>query len=122
MRAPLWTGTARYSHDFDLGSYGQLTASVEAQFSSSYYLSTDFLQAARQDSFAVGNFNLTYTTEDEHFTVSAFVNNIWDEAVYTQGFHYPYVNATNPLSNPDGVIIGTLRPPRTFGASLRVSF
>jgi iron complex outermembrane recepter protein len=123
MRAPLWTGTARYSHDFDLGSYGQVTANFETQFSSSYFLSTDYLpDSGKQESFAIGNFDLTYTTEDEHLQVAAFVHNIWDEVVYTQGFHYPYVNATNPLSHPEGLTFASIRAPRTVGASLRISF
>lgn len=122
MRAPVWTGSASYSHDFELANGGKITASADVQFSSSYYLSVDFLESARQKAFAVGNFDLTYTSRDGRFSVSGFVRNIWNEAVYTQAFHYPFVSAANPAAGPDGVILGTLRPPRTFGGRVRVTF
>jgi iron complex outermembrane receptor protein len=122
MRAPEWTGSASYRHDFELADGATISASADVQFSSSYYLSVDFLESARQSSFAVGNFDLTYTSSDRRLTASAFVSNIWNEAVYTQAFRYPFVSPANPLANPDGVILGTLRPPRTFGARIRVNF
>lgn len=122
MRAPEWTGSAGYAHDFELSNGGKLTASADVQFSSSYYLSVDFLESAKQGAFAVGNFDLTYTSPNGRFSVSGFVRNIWNEAVYTQAFHYPFVSSANPLAGPDGVILGTLRPPRTFGGRVRVNF
>lgn len=122
MRAPLWTGAVGYSHEVELSDGATVTASADAQFSSGYYLSVDFLEAARQKSFAVGNFDLTYTSSDGRLTVSGFVRNIWNEAVYTQAFRYPFVSPANPLAHPDGVIFGTLRPPRTFGGRVRVNF
>jgi iron complex outermembrane recepter protein len=122
MRAPLWTGTVSYRHDFDLGDHGMIAASADMQFSSASYLATDFLPSERQGAFAVGNFDLNYTTASRRLMVSAFVHNIWNEAVYTQAFRYPYVSGANPLANPDGVILGSLRPPRTFGGRIRVSF
>lgn len=122
MRAPLWTGTASYRHDFDLGDRGKITASAETQFSSSSYLATDFLPSERQRAFAVGNFDLSYTSANKRAMVSGYVRNIWNEVVYTQVFRYPYVFGANPLAHPDGVILGTLRPPRTFGGRVRLSF
>jgi iron complex outermembrane receptor protein len=122
MRAPEWTGSAGYRHDFALANGATISASADVQFSSSYYLSVDFLESARQSSFAVGNFDLTYTSSDKRLSVSGFVSNIWNEAVYTQAFRYPFVTPGNPLANPDGVILGTLRPPRTFGGRVRVNF
>lgn len=122
MRAPLWIGTAGYSHAFELGDGATITAAADVNFSSSSYLSTDFLETTRQKAFAVGNADLTYTTGDGRLSVSAFIRNIWNEAVYTQVFRYPFVSPANPLANPDGVILGTLRPPRTFGARMRVNF
>lgn len=123
MRAPEWTGSASYAHDFELANGGKITAGADVQFSSSYYLSVDFLESAKQRAFAVGNMDLTYTSPDGRFSVTGFVRNIWNEAVYTQSFHYPFVSpATNPLSGPDGLNIGTLRPPRTFGGRVRVNF
>jgi iron complex outermembrane receptor protein len=122
MRAPLWAGTAGYSHTFDLGQSGKLTASVDTQFESGSFRSPAFLQAARQDAYAIGNADLTYTTEDGKFLISGFVHNIWNEAVYDYLFRSPFVSPANPLANPDGAFTGAIRPPRTYGAKVRVNF
>ncbi|MBB4860299.1 iron complex outermembrane receptor protein [Novosphingobium chloroacetimidivorans] len=121
VRAPLWSGTAGYNHTFDLGESGSVTAGVDVQFASSAFLSVDFLDAGRQKSYAVGNFDLTYRTRDR-FSVSAFMRNIWNEQVYSQAFRSPYVSPANPLADPDGLILATTRPPRTYGVRLRADF
>lgn len=122
VRAPAWSGTAGYTHTFDLGASGSLDATFAAQFASGSYLSADFLQAARQSSYVLGNFDLAYMTTTKAWVVSAFVHNIGNEAVATQAYRTPFVSTANPLANPDGAIFATLRPPRTFGARVRYNF
>lgn len=122
IRAPLWTGTAGYSHTFDLAGHGALTAGVDTQFATASWQSTDFLRASRQDAFAIGNFDLTYTPGGGHWAVSAFVHNIWNEAVLGQPVRSPFVSAANPLADPDGLFISTVRPPRTYGGRVRIDF
>lgn len=121
VRAPLWTGTAGYSHTFDLGSAGGLTASIDTQFASASYLSIDFLDAGRQKAYAITNFDLTYTSSQKRWLVSAFIHNIGNEAVLNQANRYGFVSRANPLAGPDGLILGTIRPPRTYGLRVRVS-
>lgn len=122
IRAPLWSGTAGYKHTFDLGGHGSLTAGVDTQFASSSYLSVEFLEAGRQKSYAITNFDLTYKTPDDRWTISAYVRNIGDVMVFNQAFRSPFVSPANPLANPDGLFLATARPPRTFGARVRYSF
>lgn len=120
IRAPLWSGTVGYNHTFDLGEHGTLNASADLQFASGTDLSIEFVDADRQEAYAIGNFDLTYTSGNGKWVVAAFVHNIWDEAVYNQTFHYPFAAPT--AANPDGLFFGTVRPPRTFGAKVRVNF
>ena len=47
--------------------------------------------------------------------------NVGNEAVLTQGFHYPFTSPANPIA-PGGVYLMTTRPPPTYGAQLRISF
>jgi iron complex outermembrane receptor protein len=122
MRAPLWAGTVGYNHTFDLGDAGDVTASFDAQFESGSYRSPAFLDTGRQPAYAIGNFDLAYTTADKRFVVSAFVHNVWNEAVYDFLFRSPFVSSANPLANPEGVFTGAIRPPRTYGARVRVNF
>lgn len=122
VRAPRWTGSAGYSHTFDLGSSGRLTASADVQFSSGSYLSVDFLEAGRQGAYALGNLDLTYVSDSGGLSVSAFVNNVTNKVVRNQAFRYPFVSGANPLADPDGVVLATVRPPRTYGVRARLNF
>lgn len=122
MRAPLWSGTASYSHSFELSNGATITPTADVQFSSSQFLTVDFLESARQKSYAVGGADLTYTSSDGKLSVSAFIQNIWNEAVNMQALRYPFVTAANPNVGPDGLILSSLRPPRTFGGRVRFNF
>lgn len=121
-RAPLWSGNAGYTHTFDLQDYGTLAASADVQFSSAADLSTEFLPPSRQDTYAMGNFDLTYMADGGRWAVSAFVRNIWDEAVLTQPVRSPFITQADPLADPYGLFIATVRPPRTYGARIRFNF
>lgn len=122
VRAPKWSGAAGYSHTLDLGSRGKLTAGADVQFSSSADLSIEFLRSTRQSAYAIGNFDLTYTSDGGRWIVSAFMRNIWDEAVATNINRSPFITNANPLVSPDGLIVASLRPPRTFGGRVRFNF
>lgn len=122
IRAPLWSGTVGYSHTYHFVGAGSLTASMDVQFASDAFLSIDFLEAGRQKSYAIGNFDLTYRSENKNWTVSAFVQNIWNEQVLNQAFRSNFVSPNNPIADPDGLFLGTARPPRTFGGRIRYSF
>ncbi|WP_066552920.1 TonB-dependent receptor [Croceicoccus bisphenolivorans] len=122
IRAPLWSGTASYSHTFDMGESGSLRAGVDTQFSSATYLSIDFLEAGRQKAFAITNADLTYETADRGLSITGYVHNIFNEMVFNQVFRSPFVSPNNPIADPDGVLLGTVRPPRTYGLRARYNF
>lgn len=124
VRAPTWTGTVSYDHTFDLANGGKINAGVRTQFASSSYLSIDFVESAKQEAYATFDADLSYTTPDGRLTVTAYVRNITEEAVYTAAFVSPFVAPApiNPLAGPDGLIISPIRPPRTFGARARLNF
>jgi iron complex outermembrane recepter protein len=122
IRAPLWSGTAGYNRTIDLGDSGSLSLNLNAQFSSGYYIQQSYLPAARQDSYVVGNVNLTYTSPDKRWSLSGFMNNISNEQIFDFTYKSPLISAANPLSGPDGTFLGGTRPPRTYGARLRVDF
>jgi iron complex outermembrane recepter protein len=122
VRAPQWSGTAAYSHTFGLGEHGDLTASLGAQFASAAYLSIDFLPAAEQGAYAIGNFDLTYKSNTGRWVLTSFVHNLTNEVVRNQAFRDPFVGPADPLADPQGVILTTIRPPRTFGGRVRFNF
>lgn len=122
VRAPKWTGTAGYNHTFDLDAAGKLVAAADVQFGSASYLSTDFLSEGRQKSFAVVGANLTYASSNDRLEVTGYVRNIFDTVVRTQAFRSPFITPANPLVGPQGAILATVRPPRTYGVRVRYNF
>lgn len=122
LRAPRWSGNVSYSHTFNFANGANLVASGDVQFASQSELAINFLNATRQNAYAMGNLDLSYTSNNGRWSISAFARNIWNEKVLNQAFRYPFVNAGNPLANPEGVVFATARAPRTFGGRIRVNF
>lgn len=122
IRAPEWTGTAGYEHTFGLPRGARLTAGVSSQFSSSYYTAIDFLPNERQQSYAILNSDLSYTSPDGSWSLTAWGRNLTGEAVLDQTFRSLFVTAANPAANPNGFVLGSIRPPRTYGVRLHIDF
>ncbi|MPT49054.1 MAG: TonB-dependent receptor [Sphingobium sp.] len=122
VRSPTWSGTARYSHIFDLNNGDTLELAGNVQFSSGYYLSIDFLKDGYQDSYALGDLDVTYTTAGGKLAMTAYVHNVTKEAIATQGFRSPFISSANPVLDGSPLFLSSLRAPRTFGARIRYSF
>jgi iron complex outermembrane receptor protein len=112
-RAPQWVASAAYEHTFRFGNGSSVSARVSGQYTDARWLNFEYVATERADSNEVYNLDLTYVSPHGNWTISAFVHNLDDEAVYTgggeQGFAPPLVYAT----------IGA---PRTYGARLQYAF
>lgn len=120
VRAPKWSGNLAYQHVFGLGNGANITAGVDAQFASKTWLSIDFLPSQQQDEWAMLNANLTYTSPGDRWSASLWGRNLTNESVFNEAFRSPFVLPS--ASRPDGWNVGTMRPPRTYGARFRVNF
>ncbi len=112
-RAPTWSGTASYAHDFELGDGSLITFGVDGKFASSRWTNVTFQPGTRAPSYQVVNANLTYFSPDESFSVTAYVRNIFEDAVYNNS------NAHTVVSDLIGITVGA---PRTFGVRARYKF
>ncbi|MGJ8481273.1 TonB-dependent receptor [Sphingobium yanoikuyae] len=111
-RSPTWTGSAGYTHSFDIGD-GHLDLGANMTFASSRWLHASFIANARADGYALVNLNATYTAPGDKFTVDAFVQNLTNKAVYTGGDQIPAIG---------GFYAATIAPPRVYGVRLRANF
>jgi iron complex outermembrane recepter protein len=121
VKAPSWSGTVSYDHTFRLGDAGQLTASAQTQFASGSYVTIDFLPDLRQEAYALVNLNLKYLEPRARWSVSAYMRNVGNKPVYTQGLRFPFSTPLNSL-RPEGVDWVTIGAPRTFGGQFRYNF
>ncbi len=113
VNAPKWVVNAGYDHTFDLGEKGKLVAGIDTRIESSRFLSIDFLDVSSQGSYMMSNARLTYETASGKMSITAFVNNLENELVFS-----------NSLQSPAkaGVFYSQIRPPRTYGVRLGFNF
>jgi iron complex outermembrane receptor protein len=111
--APKWSGSADADHRFDLPNDASLTADISAVYSSSYYIGDDFTPTEHRNGYVTANASVTYRPASQHWSLTGFVQNFTNKAVYTGG-------TQEPLEAP--LTAANINPPRTYGARLRYSF
>ena len=95
--------TAAYDHD--MGSSGVLTTYLQFYYSDSYNTDDVSLYSTQvQDAYTKTDLRLTWTSADENFSISGFVENIEDETVLSR---------TNTGS--DDLVQGSYAFPRNVG-------
>ena len=111
-QAPKWSvgGTARYA--FPVGP-GQLALSTDWKYDSSLYFSTFNAPIDRESSRIVGNARISWASDDDHWTLAAFVNNLTDKE---------YRIYDLDLGASFGFANQTYARPRWFGGSVGYSF
>jgi len=113
VNAPQFALNLGYQHTFELGGRGRIIAGADTRIESSRFLSIDFLGNGRQGSYMMSNARLTWETESANLGVTAFINNIEDELVFSNSLQSP--------AKP-GTIYNQIRPPRTYGVRATFRF
>ena len=113
VRAPQWSGHVGYEHTQPLGDAGHLVFSAQMTFSSSYFLANNFTALTRADAYQTYDASLAWVSANDKFTVTGFVRNIGNEAVYTGGVQSASLN---------DAVVGQIGAPRTYGIRLRAGF
>lgn len=113
-RSPKWTGSAGYTHNWDLTSGARVDASGTAQFASNQYLNPYYLPQGLAPSYLTLNANVTYTVPDGNWTFQAFIRNITNDDVFTGSFQ-------SPGSHPNS-LVRNIGAPRTWGVRVGAKF
>jgi iron complex outermembrane recepter protein len=113
VKAPTWSGAVSYEHTFPLPNGSTLVFNAQEHFSSSYWLADDFTAEERAPSWALTNLILTYNFAAPSLSVSAYVNNLENKAVYNYAVQSPAVA---------GAAATDISPPRTYGVRLHYDF
>jgi iron complex outermembrane receptor protein len=120
VHAPDWTGSVGYDHRFNLPGSSSITASVDAQFTSSQYLSPDFIESGTNAGYAVLNMSVAWRSVNE-WVVTLWGRNLSDKAIYTGGGRYAFSRPVQAGGDPT-LFYSSIRPPRTYGLSVGKSF
>lgn len=121
VRAPRLTLNGSATYTVPLGSAGKVDLVADARYTSlqHYYITPQDLvnrRALSQPGYTIANARIGFTSADERYAVSAFVNNLLDTE---------YRNHALPQNNPAQGINGDAiqwGDPRTYGVSLIVRF
>ncbi len=121
VRAPEWSGTIAYQHGFTLAGGSRIIMGVDSQLASSQYLYPDFVGSGKDDGFATLNADITYRSRGGRYSVTAWGRNLSEEAIYTGGIRYSFSAPVAPQGDPT-LFYANIRPPRTFGLTLKVTY
>jgi iron complex outermembrane receptor protein len=110
--APEWTANLGAEHTFALGSGARIVAGARLHYQTEILTGLDFTPLEYQDAYATLGASVTWTSRDDRYHVAAFGNNLTDETVVANSFQPPF----------GAFVVGTLRPPRTYGLRLGARF
>jgi iron complex outermembrane receptor protein len=107
-QAPRFSATLGFNQAFDLGSHGTLTPGFSTHFETSSLASQtmDYVAALEQSTWTITDMFLSYGSSSDKWRLQAYVNNVGDKAVKTNGASQP----TTPT-----VYFANILPPRTYG-------
>jgi iron complex outermembrane receptor protein len=108
-RTPQWSGGTGFSQEVGLPT-GKLIGRATVSFATSRYLGTDFIPIEHVNGYAKLDLSTTYRPTANNWSITGFVRNVNNAAVYTEA-------AKNPFSS---LVYADIQPPRTYGA--RISF
>jgi iron complex outermembrane receptor protein len=105
-----WILNLGYGHTFVLNNGSTLSANIDSRLQTSYFVGEEYLPGQVQDDFTSTSVRVTWSSADEKYKLTAYVDNIEDEDIKASAFVQPVV----------GIPLVTFRPPRTYG--VRLSF
>ena len=112
-RSPDWSGTVNYEQEILLPNDGSVIASAGIDFASSRELSINYIDTSKDDGYVRGNAYLTYVFPSQVFSLTGFINNIWNEEVPTGGIPHPFAPT---------IFYANVAAPRTYGLRATASF
>lgn len=114
VRAPEWSGHVSFDQVIPLAAeLGELSFNAQMRFTSSYWLTNDFVPIERQSSYQVYDASLQWVSPGGGVSVTGFIKNIGNKAYYSGGVY---------SDNLQDAVVGQIGAPRTYGARLRLNF
>lgn len=128
QRTPKFSGTGDVEYRWDLAQSGGVLFDAAYNFTSKVYFSPYHENNLSQSYYGLWDLRVTYITESEHWTVSAFVKNLADKRYLTNVVAGPVGLAQlttpgNPTTLiPGAALDGVVGDPRTYGVTLGYKF
>ena len=102
------------NYDISMGDSGSLRLRTDVNWQDEVFFTEFNNQDAVQDSYAMWNASIAWTSADEHWNATAWGRNLGDEDVIANNI------VTAPLYGQ--VRVGSMMPPRTYGLTVGYDF
>lgn len=110
---PEWNINGLVRYEWPVFS-GMLAVQADFTYMDDHYFQLKNSPVGKEDAYTIGNARISYTSEDETWTVAAFVNNVTDKEYRTMVFDL----AAHPADGGFGMAENYYGAPRWWGASL----
>ena len=111
--APEWVASFGVQQTVPLGDW-KLVLNASIRFQSDVFTGLEYLPTQNQDGYSTSDASITLAQADDRYFVTAYVNNIENNDIVGNSFPNPFGGA--------GLVVGSLRAPRTYGIRAGVKF
>ena len=111
--APEWVASFGVQQTVPMGDW-KLVLNASTRFQSDVFTGLEYLPTQNQDGYSTSDASITLAQADDRYFVTAYVNNIENSDIIGNSFPNPFGGA--------GLVVGSLRPPRTYGIRAGVKF
>ncbi|MCP5183672.1 MAG: TonB-dependent receptor [Pseudomonadales bacterium] len=114
VQSPKWNLNALVRYEFSVGA-GRMALQYDTMYRSKHYFALTKAPTVTENGYTVSNAAVSYTSADEHWVATAFVQNLTDEEYLVQTFD---------LSGPDvfGMVEQYYGKPRWWGVSVNYAW
>jgi iron complex outermembrane recepter protein len=113
VNAPKWVASFGIQQTVPLGSW-KLVLNASTRLQSDVITGLEYLPGQTQDGYTNSDASITLAEAGDRYFITAYVNNIEDNDIIGNSFPNPFGGA--------GLVVGSLRPPRTYGIRAGVKF
>ncbi|HSM11771.1 MAG TPA: hypothetical protein VK827_09430 [Lysobacter sp.] len=120
--APLWSGSASATYQWDFGNSLVGRFNVGAKYMSDYNTGSDLDVEKEQEGYSVVNARIGFGAKNRSWMVELWGQNIFDEEYVQVGFDAPLQNVSPVPGNAFNSYNAFLGAPATYGVTLRVTY
>jgi iron complex outermembrane receptor protein len=110
--APEWSVNLSAEQSFALADGSRIVAEARLHYQTATLTGLDFTPLEYQDAYATLGASVTWALRDDRYYVTAYGNNLTDEAIVANSFQPPF----------GSFAVGTLRLPRLYGVRFGARF
>ncbi|MCL6714213.1 TonB-dependent receptor [Pseudomonas sp. R2.Fl] len=120
--APLWSGSASLTYQWDFGSSLIGRFNVGAKYISEHNTGSDMDIEKIQEGYTLVNARIGFGAKNKRWMVELWGQNLTDETYQQVGFDAPLQNFSPTPGDPTNSFNAFLGAPRTYGVTLRVTY